>query len=52
MMQCGKSGKCFLDKKAVEAIESIIKSGNDAEIRKRGEKYVVLEVKKKIKYSA
>lgn len=32
-------------------IEAILKRGNDAEIRRKGSGYVVLEVKKTIKYS-
>ena len=30
---------------------SIIRRGNDAEIRRKGDGYIVLEVKKTIKYS-
>lgn len=52
MKQCDRYSKCFPDEKAIEVIRDIIKSGNDAEIRKRGDGYIVLEVKKKIKYSA
>lgn len=37
--------------KAIEAIEAIIRRGNDAEIRRKGDGYIVLEVKKTIKYS-
>lgn len=35
----------------IKAIEAILKRGNDAEIRRKGGGYVVLEVKKTIKYS-
>lgn len=35
----------------VEAIEAILKRGNDAEVRRKGDGYIVLEVKKTIKYS-
>lgn len=35
----------------VQAIEAIIRRGNDAEIRRRGDGYIVLEVKKTIKYT-
>ena len=35
----------------IRAIEAILKRGNDAEIRKKGDGYIVLEVKKSIKYS-
>jgi hypothetical protein len=40
-----------MDNKTIKAIEAIIKRGNDAEIRRKGEGYVVLEVKKTIKYT-
>ena len=40
-----------MDEKAIEAILAIIKCGNDAEVRKKGNGYIVLEVKKTIKYS-
>ena len=33
------------------AVEAILKRGNDAEIRRKGDGYIVLEVKKTIKYS-
>ena len=32
-------------------VEAILKRGNDAEIRRKGDGYIVLEVKKTIKYS-
>ena len=32
--------------------ETIIKRGNDAEIRRKGDGYIVLEVKKTIKYTS
>lgn len=41
-----------LDEKAIQTIQEIIKRGNDAEVRKRGDGYIVLEVTKKTKYSA
>lgn len=37
---------------AIRAIEAILKRGNDVEIRRKGEGYIVLEVKKTIKHSA
>lgn len=37
--------------KMIQAIEAIIRRGNDAEIRRKGDGYIVLEVKKEIKYS-
>lgn len=36
----------------IKAIEAILKRGNDVEIRRKGDSYIVLEVKKTIKYSA
>lgn len=35
----------------VQAIEAILKRGNDVEIRRKGDGHIVLEVKKTIKYS-
>lgn len=35
----------------MRAIEAILKRGNDAEIRRKGDGYIVLEVKKTIKYT-
>ena len=40
-----------MDDKTIKAIEEIIKRGNDAEIRRKGNGYIVLEVKKTIKYT-
>lgn len=40
------------DEETIQTIREIIKRGNDAEIRKKGDGYIVLEVTKKIKYSA
>ena len=40
-----------MDEKTVMAIEAIIKRGNDAEIRRKGDGYIVLEVKKTIKHT-
>lgn len=40
-----------MDNEIIKAIEAIIKRGNDAEIRRKGDEYIVLEVKKTIKYS-
>jgi len=34
----------------LRAIEAILRRGNDAEVRRKGDGYVVLEVKKKIQY--
>lgn len=41
-----------MDDKTIKAIEKIIKRGNDAEIRRKGDGYIVLEVKKTIKHTA
>jgi hypothetical protein len=42
-----------MDEKAIlQAIKDIIKRGNDAEVRRKGDGYIVLEVKKTIRYSA
>ena len=40
-----------MDDKLMQAIEAIIRRGNDAEIRRKGDGYIVLEVKKTINYS-
>ena len=40
-----------MDDKIIEAIQAIIKRGNDVEIRRKGNGYVVLEIKKTIKYT-
>lgn len=36
----------------VQAIEAILKRGNNAEVRRKGDGYIVLEVKKTIKYTS
>lgn len=36
----------------LEAIQQILKRGNDVEIKRKGGGYIVLEVKKTIKYTA
>ncbi len=41
--------KIKLDEKTVAAIEDIISRGNDAEVHRKKDKYVVMEVKKQIK---
>lgn len=43
--------KSTIDQQTIKAIEDIIRRGNDAEVRRKGEGYIVLEVKKTIKYS-
>nr|DAG62415.1 MAG TPA: hypothetical protein [Bacteriophage sp.] len=35
-----------------KAVEAILKRGNDVEIRRKGDGYIVLEVKKTIKYNS
>lgn len=40
----------MIDAQIISAIESIIKRGNDVEIRRKGDGYIVLEVKKTIKH--
>ena len=40
-----------MDNETIKAIEAIINRGNDAEIRRKGDGYIVLEGKKTIKYS-
>ena len=40
-----------MDEKTIKAIEAIIKRGSDAKVRRKGDRYVVLEVKATIKYS-
>lgn len=41
-----------MDDKIIKAIEDILKRGNDAEVRRKGDCVIVLEVKKTIKHSA
>lgn len=36
----------------VQAIETILKRGNNAEVRRKGDGVIVLEVQKKIKYQS
>lgn len=42
----------MITEQIAKAIEAILKRGNDAEVRRRGDEVIVLEVKKTIKYSA
>lgn len=42
----------MIDKEMVQAIESILKRGNNAEVRRKGDGVVILEVQKKIKYQS
>lgn len=41
-----------MDEKIIQTIKDIIKRGNDVEIRRKGDGYIVLEIKKTIKYTA
>ena len=41
----------MLDKRTIDAIETIIRRGNDAKVRRKGGSYVVIEIKETIKYS-
>ena len=43
-------GEC-VDAQAWETVKDILKRGNDALIKKKGDGYIVLEVKKTTKYS-
>lgn len=38
--------------KLLETTRQILKRGNDVEIRRKGDGYIVLEVKRSIKYTA
>lgn len=40
-----------MDEKTIAAIEAILKRGNDAKVRRKGNRCVVVEVKETIKYS-
>lgn len=40
-----------MDQKTIQTIEAILKRGNDAKIRRKGDGYVVVEIKETIKYS-
>lgn len=37
---------------AIKTVQAILKRGNNAEIRRKGDEYIVLEVKKTIKYTS
>lgn len=41
----------MMDEKVIQAIETILKRGNDAKIRRKGSGYVVIEIKETIKHS-
>jgi hypothetical protein len=39
------------EKTIMQTVREILKRGNDAEIRRKGDGYIITEVKKTIKYS-
>lgn len=40
----------MIDNEVIQAIEAILKRGNNAEVRRKSDGVIVLEVQKKIKY--
>ena len=40
----------MIDNEVLQAIEAILKRGTNAEVRRKGDGVIVLEVQKKIKY--
>lgn len=42
----------MIDNKVIQTIEAILKRGNNAEVRRKGDGVIVLEVQKKIKYQS
>lgn len=40
-----------MDNALLEAIQAILKRGNDVQIQRKNDGYIVLEIKKTIKYS-
>lgn len=40
----------MIDNEVIQVIEAILKRGNNAEVRRKGDGVIVLEVQKKIKY--
>lgn len=40
-----------MDEKTIKTIETIIRRGNDAKVRRKGRGYVVVEIKETIAYS-
>lgn len=42
----------MIDNEVIQAIEVILKRGNNAEVRRKGDGVIVLEVQKKIKYQS
>ena len=47
-----QNAKTSMDEQIIKTIEAILKRGNDAEIRRKNNGYIVLEVKKTIKYKS
>lgn len=41
-----------MDAKIAQIVEAILRRGNDAEVRRRGDGIIVMEVKKTIKYTS
>lgn len=41
-----------MDERAIETIRAIMKRGNDVQIQRKNNGYIILEVKKTIKYTA
>ncbi len=41
-----------MDEKTIKTIQEILKRGNDVQIQRKDKGYIILEVKKTIKYSA
>jgi transcriptional antiterminator len=39
-----------MDEKTIKAIDDILKRGNDAKIRRKGDGYIIVEIKETIKY--
>lgn len=42
----------MIDNEFIQVIEAILKRGNNAEVRRKGDGVIVLEVQKKIKYQS
>ena len=42
----------MIDNEVIEAFVAILKRGNNAEVRRKGDGVIVLEVQKKIKYQS
>lgn len=42
----------MIDNEVIQTIEAILKRGNNAEVRRKGDGVIVLEVQKEIKYQS